>query len=83
MGTGRMLYRNNGKECNCFHPFPFNYLSNLTAVPTIVAVNLITMPEDNRKGKNKPISKVRVLSGFGNRAGVSVASSKPSKYSIT
>ena len=41
-------------------------------------VNLIIIPEDSRNGKDKPITKVRVFSGLGNRAGDRVASSNPS-----
>lgn len=41
------------------------------------------MPEESRKGTDKPINIVTVLSGFGNLVGDNVASSKPSTYSRT
>lgn len=57
------------------------YLSKRTAVPITVAVNLIIIPEESKNGIDKPISKVRVFSGFGSLAGDNVASSKPSRHS--
>lgn len=60
-----------------------SYLTRRTVVPVIVASNLITMPEESRKGTNSPINKVTVLSGLGNLDGDNVASSKPSRYCRT
>lgn len=49
-------------------------------VPIIVADNLITMPEDSRRGTDNPIKIVAVLSGFGSLVGDNVASRKPSRH---
>lgn len=56
-----------------------HYLTKRTEVPIIVADNLITTPEESRKGTVDPIKIVTVLSGFGSLVGVSVASRKPSR----
>lgn len=57
-----------------------HYLTKRTEVPITVADNLITMPEDSKKGTDKPIKIVAVLSGFGSLVGDNVASRKPSRY---
>lgn len=56
------------------------YLTKRTVVPIIVDVNLIIIPEETRKGTNKPISRVSVFNGLGNLIGDNVASSKPTRY---
>lgn len=40
------------------------YLSYLTEYPITVDITIKTMPDVNMKGKNKPTSTVRGLSGF-------------------
>lgn len=40
------------------------YLSYLTEYPITVDISIKTIPDINMKGKNKPNSKVRGLSGF-------------------
>ena len=45
-----------------------------------VAVSRIKFPAENKIGMAIPRSKVTSLSGFGNLAGVNVASKKPSGY---
>lgn len=57
------------------------YLSNRTAVPINVAAKRMNVPEEIKNGTNNPRSRVTVFSGFGNRVGDNVASSKPSTYS--
>jgi len=55
------------------------YLSNRTIFPITVPANWIKMPAEIKIGTARPISNVASLSGFGKRAGLRVASSKPSK----
>nr|GMD35330.1 hypothetical protein Iba_chr09dCG5910 [Ipomoea batatas] len=45
------------------------YLTNRTEVPITVLTSRIIKPEEVKNGTDNPISRVRVLSGFGSRAG--------------
>lgn len=55
------------------------YLSSRTTVPITIPASRINPPEEITIGTANPISRVASLSGLGNRAGVRVASRKPSE----
>lgn len=55
-----------------------NYRSNRTTIPIIVPTNRMNTPAETTIGTDKPNRRVASLRGFGNRAGVKVASRKPS-----
>lgn len=54
------------------------YLSSRTIPPMIVAASRIKIPAEIKIGVANPRTRVASLSGFGNLAGASVASKKPS-----
>lgn len=58
------------------------YLSRRTILPTTIPTSRINGPPEIKIGVANPISKVTSLSGFGNLAGIRVASKKPSESSI-